>query len=133
MALELWQSSEFTKGDERRRAGLLDVTGRIKGAAGYLLNLLAIGALLELSRDNARAVIFTQWAMGGGVALGDADLLTLLYLAITIVLLLQLVFTWFFRSLITPGISTFSGLPSGRPGSRPHDTAAARLVPDTTV
>jgi hypothetical protein len=48
IALELWPSTEFAKGDERRRIGLFDVTGRINGAVGYLLNLVAIGVLLEL-------------------------------------------------------------------------------------
>ena len=106
VALELWPSSEFTKGDERRRAGLLDVTGRIKGAAGYLLNLLAIGALLELL--GILVPFFTQWAMDNVVALGDADLLTLLAVAMTIVLLLQLVFTSFRSWFITYTMSTFS-------------------------
>src|SRR5882724_10369019 len=91
VALELWPSTEFAKGDQRRRIGLFDVTGRINGAVGYLLNLVAIGVLLELLA--ILVPFFTQWAMDNVVALGDADLLTLLAVGMTIVLLLQLVFT----------------------------------------
>jgi len=106
VALELWPSTEFAKGDERRRVGLLDVTGRINGAAGYLLNLVAIGALLELL--GILVPFFTQWAMDNVVALGDADLLALLAIGMTIVLLLQLVFTSFRSWFITYTSSTFS-------------------------
>ncbi|MBO0737552.1 MAG: peptidase domain-containing ABC transporter, partial [Alphaproteobacteria bacterium] len=105
VALELWPSTEFAKGNERRRVGLLDVTGRINGAAGYLVNLLAIGALLELLA--ILLPFFMQWAMDNVVALGDADLLTLLAVAMTIVLLLQLVFTSFRSWFITYASSTF--------------------------
>jgi ATP-binding cassette, subfamily B, bacterial CvaB/MchF/RaxB len=106
IALELWPSTEFAKGDERRRIGLFDVTGRINGAVGYLLNLVAIGALLELL--TILVPFFTQWAMDNVVALGDADLLTLLAVGMTIVLLLQLVFTTFRGWFITYTSSTFS-------------------------
>ena len=106
IALELWPSTEFAKGDERRRIGLFDVTGRINGAVGYLLNLVAIGVLLELLA--ILVPFFTQWAMDNVVALGDADLLTLLAVGMTIVLLLQLVFTTFRGWFITYTSSTFS-------------------------
>jgi ATP-binding cassette subfamily B protein RaxB len=106
VALELWPSSEFVKGDERKRVGLFDVTGRIDGALSYLLHLVAIGALLELL--GVLVPVFTQWAMDNVVALGDADLLTLLAVAMTIVLLLQLVFTTFRSWFITYTSSTFS-------------------------
>jgi ATP-binding cassette subfamily B protein RaxB len=106
IALELWPSAEFAKGDERRRIGLFDVTGRINGAVGYLLNLVAIGVLLELLA--ILVPFFTQWAMDNVVALGDADLLTLLAVGMTIVLLLQLVFTTFRGWFITYTSSTFS-------------------------
>jgi ATP-binding cassette, subfamily B, bacterial CvaB/MchF/RaxB len=106
VALELWPSTEFAKGDERRRIGLFDVTGRIHGAVGYLLNLVAIGVLLELLA--ILVPFFTQWAMDNVVALADADLLTLLAVGMTIVLLLQLVFTSFRGWFITYTSSTFS-------------------------
>jgi len=106
VALELWPSTEFAKGDERRRIGLFDVTGRINGAVGYLLNLVAIGVLLELLA--ILVPFFTQWAMDNVVALGDSDLLTLLAVGMTIVLLLQLVFTTFRGWFITYTSSTFS-------------------------
>ena len=106
VALELWPSTEFAKGDQRRRIGLFDVTGRINGAVGYLLNLVAIGVLLELLA--ILVPFFTQWAMDNVVALGDADLLTLLAVGMTIVLLLQLVFTTFRGWFITYTSSTFS-------------------------
>jgi ATP-binding cassette subfamily B protein RaxB len=106
VALELWPSTEFAKGDERRRIGLFDVTGRIHGAVGYLLNLVAIGVLLELLA--ILVPFFTQWAMDNVVALADADLLTLLAAGMTIVLLLQLVFTSFRGWFITYTSSTFS-------------------------
>jgi ATP-binding cassette subfamily B protein RaxB len=106
VALELWPSSEFVKGDERKRVGLFDVTGRIDGALSYLLHLVAIGALLELL--GVLVPVFTQWAMDNVVALADADLLTLLAVAMTIVLLLQLVFTTFRSWFITYTSSTFS-------------------------
>jgi ATP-binding cassette subfamily B protein RaxB len=106
VALELWPSTEFAKGDQRRRIGLFDVTGRINGAVGYLLNLVAIGVLLELLA--VLVPFFTQWAMDNVVALGDADLLTLLGVGMAIVLLLQLVFTTFRGWFITYTSSTFS-------------------------
>jgi ATP-binding cassette subfamily B protein RaxB len=106
VALELWPSTEFAKGDERRHISLFDVTGRINGAVGYLLNLVAIGVLLELLA--ILVPFFTQWAMDNVVALGDADLLTLLAVGMTIVLLLQLVFTTFRGWFITYTSSTFS-------------------------
>jgi ATP-binding cassette subfamily B protein RaxB len=106
VALELWPSAEFSKGDERRQVSLFDVTGRIGGAVGYLVNLVAIGVLLELLA--VLIPFFTQWAMDNVVALGDADLLTLLAAAMTIVLLLQLVFTSFRTWFITYTSSTFS-------------------------
>jgi ATP-binding cassette subfamily B protein RaxB len=106
IALELWPSTEFAKGDERRRIGLFDVTGRISGALGYLVNLVAIGVLLELLA--ILVPFFTQWAMDNVVALGDADLLTLLAVGMTIVLLLQLVFTTFRGWFITYTSSVFS-------------------------
>jgi ATP-binding cassette, subfamily B, bacterial CvaB/MchF/RaxB len=106
VALELWPSTEFAKRDERRHVGLFDVTGRISGAVGYLLNLVAIGVLLELLA--ILVPFFTQWAMDNVVALGDADLLTLLAFGMTIVLLLQLVFTTFRGWFITYTSSTFS-------------------------
>jgi ATP-binding cassette subfamily B protein RaxB len=106
VALELWPSTEFARRDERRHVGLFDVTGRISGAVGYLLNLVAIGVLLELLA--ILVPFFTQWAMDNVVALGDADLLTLLAFGMTIVLLLQLVFTTFRGWFITYTSSTFS-------------------------
>ncbi|WP_423960619.1 peptidase domain-containing ABC transporter, partial [Bradyrhizobium sp.] len=106
VALELWPSTAFAKGDQRKRIGLFDVTGRISGALGYLLNLVAIGVLLELLA--ILVPFFTQWAMDNVVALGDADLLTLLVVGMTIVLLLQLVFTTFRGWFITYTSSTFS-------------------------
>jgi ATP-binding cassette subfamily B protein RaxB len=106
VAMELWPSTEFAKGDQRRRIGLFDVTGRINGAVGYLLNLVAIGVLLELLA--ILVPFFTQWAMDNVVALGDADLLTLLGVGMIIVLLLQLVFTTFRGWFITYTSSTFS-------------------------
>jgi ATP-binding cassette, subfamily B, bacterial CvaB/MchF/RaxB len=106
VALELWPSTEFAKRDERQHVGLFDVTGRISGAVGYLLNLVAIGVLLELLA--ILVPFFTQWAMDNVVALGDADLLTLLAFGMTIVLLLQLVFTTFRGWFITYTNSTFS-------------------------
>jgi ATP-binding cassette subfamily B protein RaxB len=106
VALELWPSTEFARRDERRHVGLFDVTGRISGAVGYLLNLVAIGILLELLA--ILVPFFTQWTMDNVVALGDADLLTLLAFGMTIVLLLQLVFTTFRGWFITYTSSTFS-------------------------
>jgi ATP-binding cassette subfamily B protein RaxB len=106
VALELWPSTEFAKGDERQHIGLFDVTGRINGAVGYLVNLVAIGVLLELLA--ILVPFFTQWAMDNVVALGDADLLTLLATGMAIVLLLQLVFTSFRGWFITYTSSTFS-------------------------
>jgi ATP-binding cassette subfamily B protein RaxB len=97
VALELWPSTEFARRDERRHIGLFDVTGRINDAVGLLLELLAI-----------LVPFFTQWAMDNVVALGDADLLTLLAFGMTIVLLLQLVFTTFRAWFITYTSSTFS-------------------------
>ena len=69
------------------------------------MHLVAIGALLVLG---VLVPVFTQWAMDNVVARGDADLLTLLAVAMTIVLLLQLVFTTFRSWFLTYTSSTFS-------------------------
>src|SRR5579864_7102600 len=105
VALEVWPSAEFAKGDERRRIRIRDVTGPIKGLYGYFLSLFAIGALLEIL--SVCLPVLSQWAIDNVVVQADADLLSLLAIAMLSVLLLQLVFSAFRRWFITYTSSTF--------------------------
>ncbi|HGB5310421.1 TPA: peptidase domain-containing ABC transporter [Salmonella enterica subsp. enterica serovar Poona] len=101
VALEIYQTKDFTAVKDRTRSSLRDVTGNVKGFLTPLLSILSMSILLELFALSSP--LYMQWIIDRVLVSEDHDLLTILLLVfITLSVfnpLLETLRTWFITRL----------------------------------
>jgi ATP-binding cassette subfamily B protein RaxB len=87
VALELFPNAAFQPADQRQRLKLSQLTGRVRGLARSLLQILAVATVLELF--SVVAPLFNQLVVDEVITSHDADLLTVLAIGFGLMLVAQ--------------------------------------------
>jgi len=91
VALELAPAAEFRRVEERQRISLRQLFGRLSGLNVALVQVLLLGAALEVFA--LAAPLYTQVVVDSAIVSDDRDLLTMLGLGFLLLGLIQTVFT----------------------------------------